>query len=267
MTALCAFVVALLCVLALYSAEHQEKLQAREELARADMELYVTNFAVSERQRLEKEALDNAEKEKRERIALTDAMIEKDSRELLLLVNPENKLPEGYSARPIAIGDGKYIDERAWYALKEMIADCKASGCNPVPISGYRTHDYQQELYDNKIQRLIWDGWSYEDAPAEAAKSVAVPDTSEHQLGFAIDIIDYSNPNLDITQEWTRTQRWLMSNCTRYGFILRYPNDTTDITGIIYEPWHYRYVGKKVAADYAESGCSTFEEFLEVYNP
>ena len=131
-----------------------------------------------------------------------------------------------------------------------------------VPISGYRTQEYQQDLYDNKIERLLRDGWPEQSVAEEAAKSVAVPGTSEHQLGLAMDILDVNNPNLDITQEWTNAQRWLMKHCTEYGFILRYPNGTTDLTGIIYEPWHYRYVGKETASAVAASGL-VFEEYLQ----
>lgn len=198
-----------------------------------------------------------------QRIILDDNMIEKDRQELLTLVNPWNILPENYAVRVVDIGDEKQIDERAYFALKQMIQDCKDAGCRPVPVSGYRTNEYQSELYNNKIERLIWDGVSEEDAPAQAAQSVAVPGTSEHQLGFAIDILDNDNPNMDITQEWTPTQRWLMKNCYDYGFILRYPNETTNITGIIYEPWHYRYVGIEVAKEIQELDI-TFEEYLEM---
>ena len=109
--------------------------------------------------------------------------------------------------------------------------------------------------------RLLDEGVSMEDAPAVAAESVAVPGTSEHQLGLAADIIDEHYPNLDKGQEETGTQKWLMENCWRYGFILRYPNGTTDITGIIYEPWHYRYVGVDYAKEITDLGV-TLEEYV-----
>ena len=95
----------------------------------------------------------------------------------------------------------------------------------------------------------------------KAAKEVAVPGTSEHQLGLAVDIIDTNNWNLDESQESMPTQQWLIANSWRYGFILRYPNGTTNITGIIYEPWHYRYVGCQVAKEIYERGI-TLEEYL-----
>ena len=102
------------------------------------------------------------------------------------------------------------------------------------------------------------------EAPAIADMSVAIPNTSEHQLGLAVDIIDCYYTNLDKGQEETSTQRWLMTNAWRYGFILRYPNGSSDITGIIYEPWHYRYVGPEYAEDIHNSGL-TLEEYLEIH--
>ena len=96
----------------------------------------------------------------------------------------------------------------------------------------------------------------------EAAKSVALPGTSEHQLGLSMDILDVDNPDLDNSQEWTPTQQWLMKHCYEYGFILRYPNGTSELTGIIYEPWHYRYVGRAVAEEITSLGI-TLEEYVE----
>ena len=104
-------------------------------------------------------------------------------------------------------------------------------------------------------------GYSYDEAYAEASKSVAIPGTSEHQLGLAVDIVDNSNWNLNTSQEKTKTQKWLMEHCWEYGFILRFPNGTTDITGIIYEPWHYRYVGVEISMELRDLGI-TLEEYL-----
>ena len=100
------------------------------------------------------------------------------------------------------------------------------------------------------------------DAPTIAAQSVALPGTSEHQLGLALDLISETYTNHDQWQERTEVQQWLMQNCWRYGFILRYPNGTSETTGIIYEPWHYRYVGSETAKAVAESGL-VFEDYLK----
>ena len=97
----------------------------------------------------------------------------------------------------------------------------------------------------------------------EAGRQVAVPGTSEHQLGLTVDVVDINNQNLTEEQEKTPTQKWLMANSWRYGFIHRYPNGKSDVTGIIYEPWHYRYVGKDVAQEIFNRGI-TLEEYLGV---
>ena len=101
-----------------------------------------------------------------------------------------------------------------------------------------------------------------EQAEAETAKSVAVPGTSEHQLGLALDIVDKSYQMLEEDQQDTPAQQWLMANCWRYGFILRFPKDKEAVTGITYEPWHYRYVGEEVAKTITEGGLC-LEEYLQ----
>ncbi len=116
-------------------------------------------------------------------------------------------------------------------------------------------------LFNNQIQEFIDQGYDEEEARALAAREVAVPGTSEHQLGLAVDIIDNSNWNLDESQENVPAQQWLMANSWRYGFILRYPVGSTSVTGIIYEPWHYRYVGCQAAKEIYQRGI-TLEEYL-----
>jgi len=102
------------------------------------------------------------------------------------------------------------------------------------------------------------------DAERIAATEVARPGTSEHHTGLAVDIIDADYPVLDDTQEQRPTQQWLMENSWRYGFVLRYPTGKTDITGIIYEPWHYRYVGEETAKLMEEQDLC-LEEYLDIY--
>ena len=185
----------------------------------------------------------------------------------LILVNPWNSVPEDYTVTLREIGNGQSVDERCADDLLAMLADCKAwSGGTPVVCSSYRTQAKQQSLYDNKVKRLMKQGYSYETALTEAAKVVAVPGTSEHQLGLAVDIVDKSYQILDKKQETTAVQKWLMEHAWEYGFILRYPNGTTDLTGIIYEPWHYRYVGRDAAADIRDKGV-TLEEYIEMIRP
>ena len=179
----------------------------------------------------------------------------------LLLVNPWNQLPEGYTVELTELRNGHAVDTRAYPDLQRMMDDCRAAGLEPVICSSYRTLETQQRLYENKIRRLMNEGLSREEATAQAGTVVAVPGTSEHQTGLALDIVDASYQVLDTAQESTAVQQWLMANSWEYGFILRYPSEKSDLTGIIYEPWHYRYVGQDAAREMRELGMC-LEEYL-----
>ncbi len=192
--------------------------------------------------------------------ALSDRAEEFNS-SLLVLVNPWNEVPQGYTVQLDTV-EGYLVDRRCARALAQMLADCRAAGYEPIICSAYRTQEYQEMLYRNKILRLLAEGVPNADAPTIAAQSVALPGTSEHQLGLALDLISETYTNLDQWQERTEVQQWLMQNCWRYGFILRYPNGTSETTGIIYEPWHYRYVGSETAKAVTESGL-VFEDYLK----
>ena len=184
----------------------------------------------------------------------------------LVLVNPWHPLPEDYQFELTTV-TGKYkIDSRCADALKQFLADCKAAGHTPYICSAYRTWDDQVYLFDKKVKSFTSKGYSEEEAKILAAKETAVPGTSEHQLGLAADILCQSRPWLDEGQANTATQKWLMANCHKYGFILRYPKGTTPITGIIYEPWHYRYVGVEIATEIMTKGI-TLEEYLGIIGP
>lgn len=189
----------------------------------------------------------------------TPAPAENDWR--LRLVNAWNPLPENFTVSLTQLKNGHAVDERCYPDLQAMMDDCRAAGLQPVICSSYRTQAKQERLFNNAAQQYLAKGYSDADARAEAGKSVAVPGTGEHQLGLAVDIVDLSNQNLNESQEKTAVQKWLMENSWRYGFILRYPNDKSDITGIIYEPWHYRYVGKDAAKEiYEQEIC--LEEYV-----
>ena len=187
---------------------------------------------------------------------------------LLILVNPQNALPEDYTVELQQVTwdqeENQFMDVRCADELLRMMQDCFDAGCTPYICSGYRTMEKQQFLFNNKIARLVAMGVPAAEAPKQAAETVAIPGTSEHQLGLAVDIIDYNYPYLDEFQENMPTQKWLMENAWHYGFILRYPNDKSEITGIVYEPWHYRYVGMGAAKEIYELGI-TLEEYLELY--
>ena len=180
---------------------------------------------------------------------------------MLLLVNPWNPLPEDFTCTRTQLANGQSVDERCYPDLQAMMDGCRAAGLSPTICSSYRTQEKQEQLYQNKVDRLAAQGWSLEEAKVEAAKSVAIPGTSEHQLGLAVDIVDKHSQVLDSSQADTPTQQWLMEHSWEYGFILRYPEGKSEITGIIYEPWHYRYVGKEAAAEIHELGLC-LEEYL-----
>lgn len=165
----------------------------------------------------------------------------------LQLVNFQNPVPEDHAIQTVTLSNGLRVDERCYPDLQAMMDACRGSGLNPVICSAYRTHEEQEELFQNKVDRLMEQGYSETDATKEAGKVVAVPGTSEHELGLAVDIADMSHQLLDESQEDTEVQKWLLEHCWEYGFILRYPTGKSDITGIIYEPWHYRYVGREDA--------------------
>lgn len=179
----------------------------------------------------------------------------------LTLVNPWNFIPKDYAPELKYVDDSHAVDKRCYPDLQKMMEDCRAAGNKIVVISAFRTWSYQEGLYNRKVERLKAQGYQAPEVFDIAAQSVARPGTSEHELGLALDLVDASYTNLDTAQENTATQKWLMENSWRYGFILRYPNGTTDITGVIYEPWHYRYVGKEAAAEIHSRGI-TLEEYL-----
>lgn len=179
----------------------------------------------------------------------------------LVLVNPWNPLPENYEVRTVTLQNGLQVDERCYPDLQAMMDACRADGLTPVICSAYRTREFQESLYQQEVGRYLDEGYEQDAAQAEAGKSVAVPGTSEHQLGLAIDVVDIDNQLLDESQEDTEVQKWLMAHSWEYGFILRYPTGKSEITGIIYEPWHYRYVGREDAERIHALGVC-LEEYL-----
>lgn len=180
----------------------------------------------------------------------------------LMLVNPDTPLPENYEINVKQLDNGQAVDERCYDDLQNMLKDCRSAGLSPVVCSSYRTQEKQQMLFDNQVEKWKNQGYSEDEAKKQAGKLVAVPGTSEHQLGLALDIVDISYQLLEEEQENTPTQKWLLENSWKYGFILRYPKDKTDITKISYEPWHYRYVGKKAAKEIFDAKIC-LEEYLE----
>ena len=175
----------------------------------------------------------------------------------LMVVNRWNEIPEDYSVTLTELPNGQKIDSRIYPDLQEMLDAAREEGLYLIVVEGYRTAEEQQKIFDDKIQDFISEGYSNTTAQILAEEWVAVPGTSEHQLGVAVDI------NADKSKSSTEdVYMWLAENAHSYGFILRYPREKESITGTTYEPWHYRYVGKEVAEEiYTDQIC--LEEYMQ----
>ena len=181
----------------------------------------------------------------------------------LLLVNRWNPMPEAYAVTLKKLPNGLQVDERVYDDLTAMLTDCGKAGLHPIVCSAYRDTATQTRLHQNKIARLRAAGYSRSAAEQEAIRWVAAPGTSEHQTGMAVDIVSASYQKLTHQQEKTAEQKWLMEHCWEYGFILRYPTDKSEVTGVGYEPWHYRYVGREAALAMRDRGLC-LEEYMVI---
>lgn len=182
----------------------------------------------------------------------------------MVLVNGDHPMEEGYVPQLKELEEGLSLDSRIIDAAKEMLADAKKAGLHIDICSAYRSVERQEQVFGDSMKERVKDGMSYWDAFNETALNVAIPGTSEHALGLALDLISNQYTELDERQETTAEAKWLKENCHKYGFILRYPPEKTNITGIIYEPWHYRYVGVEDATEIMKLGI-TLEEYLQDY--
>ena len=182
----------------------------------------------------------------------------------MVLVNGDHPMEEGYVPQLKELEEGLSLDSRIIDAAKEMLADAKKAGLHIDICSAYRSVERQEQVFGESMKERVKDGMSYWDAFNETALNVAIPGTSEHALGLALDLISNQYTELDERQETTAEAKWLKENCHKYGFILRYPPEKTNITGIIYEPWHYRYVGVENATEIMKLGI-TLEEYLQDY--
>ena len=175
----------------------------------------------------------------------------------LTLVNAHNSIGEAVPEDLAELEGGRYFDARAVDALKEFIAAARAEGLSVCLSSAYRSYNEQTYLFNRKVSQCGGD-------EAAAARIVTRPGTSEHQLGLCADITDKFYEVKTQNLEKTALYQWMYAHCQDYGFILRYPADKQDITGVMYEPWHFRYVGKEAAAYIMENGLC-LEEFLDLY--
>lgn len=169
----------------------------------------------------------------------------------LQLVNRDHPIPENYKIELAETADGQQVDARILEPLTELLEAAEAEGLGPIVAAGYRTWEKQQSLMNEKIAEYTAQGYSEEEAKAQAEQWVSVPGYSEHQLGLAVDI---NGAVWDIYP-------WLAEHSWEYGFILRYPEGKTEITGCQPEVWHFRYVGTEAAREIYETG-QCLEEYL-----
>lgn len=176
----------------------------------------------------------------------------------LLLVNSDNPLPENFVVELAKINGSREFDARAVNELVEMLQDMKKAGASNIWIqSAYRTPEYQEKLYQRKVQYFITTGKSQQDAEMLASRWVNKPKRSEHNSGLAV---DFNNVKRDF--EDTKEFAWLVKNAENYGFILRYKKEKQSITKVNYEPWHWRYVGVEHAKEINKQDMC-LEEYIE----
>lgn len=185
-----------------------------------------------------------------------------DPTDTLILVNKYNRAP----AVPItlvkpdvpptreALSENIYMQPVAAKALEELFAGAKEDGLTLLATSGFRSYSTQKAIFERKLEKM---------SERAANASVAKPGYSEHQTGLAMDVEGESALGMGLVDDFAKTPEgeWLAEHCHEYGFIIRYPEGKTDITGYIYEPWHIRYVGKEAAAEIAALDV-TFEEYI-----
>lgn len=180
----------------------------------------------------------------------------------LILINKQHPIPDDYQFTLGTIKGSMRCDERIIEPLIQMFEAAKEDGINLIVCSPYRDLQRQEWLFERKMKKYLSQGMSYMDAYKISSKAVTLPGASEHQVGIAVDLICDGYYQLNVEFENTDAGKWLRSHSWKYGFILRYPKGKEDITGISYEPWHFRYVGKEAAeVIYKENIC--LEEFLD----
>lgn len=185
---------------------------------------------------------------------------------LMVLVNHTSKMPDDYTFDTKECGSATAVNKTlqtvACDAFLEMQKAAAADGVTVWMQSGYRSVKYQTSLYERKTKYYLDKGYDNATAKEKAAAVVNPPGYSEHNCGLAADLNSPEHTGLDEGFEKTAAFRWLCEHAGDYGFILRYPKDAEDKTEIIYEPWHWRYVGVENAAKINASGLC-FEEYIE----
>ena len=179
----------------------------------------------------------------------------------LTLVNSTHAVPEDWVVPEFTeLRNGQRVDSRIYPELQAMFDAARAAGRTPLVISSYRTYDDQKNMLVKKYRKFKEQGYSHEDAQIEALKWAAYPGYSEHQLGLAIDVGTSNSEKCSKDRVWS----WLKEHCAEYGFIWRYSEEKSAITGIANEPWHFRYVGVETATYIMENNLC-LEEYMEQF--
>lgn len=187
-----------------------------------------------------------------------------------ILVNKQHKVGSDYEPENLVVPSGcdYQMEQTAAKALSDMLAAARADGYSDLILySGYRTYSSQKNKFETRTQRYLNEGYSQAQAEEKAGEYIAPPGSSEHHTGLAADVCSskivskfgYLDDSFDSTEEY----KWLREHCAEYGFIMRYRKDAEDITGFLYEPWHYRYIGVEHAKACTELSI-TYEEYYEM---
>lgn len=179
------------------------------------------------------------------------------------LVNDRNPLPEFYQPQLTETMYGMQVHVGIADDLERMLSDAEREGLKMIVCSAYRDYGKQAELVENSMEKLLQAGYTYIEAHWETRRQIALVGNSEHHTGLAVDIVGETYQSLDEKQADTDEARWLEEHAHEYGFILRYPKNKEEITGIYFESWHFRYVGKEAAAFIKENQLC-LEEFLDL---
>lgn len=187
----------------------------------------------------------------------------------LVLVNRENQLAEEIVMELYLTESGYQIDSRIQEPYLQLMEAGKAAGMDFTMISGYRSIEQQQTNYDVNYQNYLASGLSEEEARTKTEEYIALPNASEHITGLAVDITSTAlanqegNSGLFPDLENYPEGLWLKENAPKFGFVLRYPKEKEAITGINFEPWHFRYVGIENAMYMTEKNL-TLEEYIAI---
>lgn len=183
----------------------------------------------------------------------------------LMVVNRFEPLPDGFEkSLSLVTFRGKRFERQTAQSLERMLSAAEKDGVFIEVISGYRDSDYQQMLWEKEISKEMSRGLDYKQAVQQVGRTLALPGESEHETGLAVDVAQAVRDDVSYNFAGSEQAVWLGRNAHRFGFILRYPRLKEHITGIAFEPWHYRYVGAESAFIIKENGIC-LEEFLDFY--